>query len=146
MVFLRKYIPALLAIILLTYYIIIAWILHRSGYEHSESLFLAEKARLLFEARDNTLLTLGTTFPTLVYLSTVVFSLFGYPFAPIVASATFTSLLFFLLVLDFSKSGLQRRFFSTNVGVVIYVSPWVAFFWKFGKRNSIGATFFLLAF
>ena len=111
MVFLRKYVAVFLAILLLTYYLILSWILHRTGYEHSESLFLAEKARLLFESQNNTLLTLGTTFPTLIFLSTVVFSLFGYPFAPILASATFTTLLFFLLAQDFSKSYMQRRFF-----------------------------------
>ena len=146
MVFLRKYIPALLAIILLTYYIIIAWILHRSGYEHSESLFLAEKTRLLFEARDNTLLTLGTTFPTLVYLSTVVFSLFGYPFAPVLASATFTTLLFFLLVLDFSKSGLQRRFFIPMLLLLFMFHPGLIFAGTSGRGIALVLLFFYLLF
>ncbi|MFY7963448.1 MAG: hypothetical protein ACOVO1_01010 [Chitinophagaceae bacterium] len=146
MVFLRKYIPALLAIVLLAYYLIIAWVLHRSGYEHSESLFLAEKARLLFEARDNTLLTLGTTFPSLVYLSTVVFSIFGYPFAPILASATFTSTLFFLLIIDFSKSSLQRRFFIPMLILLFFFHPGLIFSGTSGRGIALLLLFFYLMF
>lgn len=146
MVFLRKYIPALLAIVLLSYYLIISWVLHRSGYEHSESLFLAEKARLLFEARDNTLLTLGTTFPSLVYLSTVVFSLFGYPFAPVLASATFTSFLFFLILSDYSKSSLQRRFFVPMLSLIFFFHPGLIFAGTSGRSIAIVLLFFYMVY
>ena len=146
MVFLRKYTPALLAILLLSYYLILAWVLHRTGYEHSESLFLAEKARLLFEARDNTLLTLGTTFPTLVYLSTVVFSLFGYPFAPILASASFSTLLFFFLIKDFSKSNLQARFYLPMLCLLFVFHPGLIFTGTSGRGIALVLLFFYLVF
>ena len=146
MVFLRKYIPALLAILLLSYYLVLAWVLHRTGYEHSESLFLAEKARLLFEARDNTLLTLGTTFPTLVYLSTVVFSLFGYPFAPVLASASFTTLLFFFLIKDFSKSNLQARFYLPMLCLLFVFHPGLIFTGTSGRGIALVLLFFYLVF
>ncbi len=146
MLFLRKYIPSLLAILLLCYYLILSWILHRQGYEHSESLFLAEKARLLFETRDNTLLILGTTFPTLVYLSTVVFSVFGFPFAPILASATFTSLLFFLFLRDFSKSNLQQRFFIPMLALLFVFHPGLIFTGTSGRSIAMVLLFFYLVF
>ena len=146
MVFLRKYVPALLAILLLSYYLIVAWVMHRSGYEHSESLFLAEKSRLLFEARDNTLLTLGTTFPSLIFLSTVAFSLFGYPFAPILASATFTTLLFFLLMQDFSKSNLQRRLFIPMLCLLFVFHPGFIYSGTSGRGIALVLLFFYLLF
>ena len=146
MVFLRKYVAVFLAILLLTYYLILSWILHRTGYEHSESLFLAEKARLLFESQNNTLLTLGTTFPTLIFLSTVVFSLFGYPFAPILASATFTTLLFFLLAQDFSKSHMQRRFFIPMLCLLFVFHPGLIYAGASGRGVAIQLLFFYLLF
>lgn len=146
MLFLRKYIPSLLAILLLCYYLILSWILHRQGYEHSESLFLAEKARLLFETRDNTLLILGTTFPTLVYLSAVAFSVFGFPFAPILASATFTSLLFFLFLRDFSKSNLQQRFFIPMLALLFVFHPGLIFAGTSGRSIAMVLLFFYLVF
>jgi hypothetical protein len=146
MLFLRKYIPSLLAILLLCYYLILSWILHRQGYEHSESLFLAEKARLLFETRDNTLLILGTTFPTLVYLSTIVFSVFGFPFAPVLASATFTSLLFYFLLRDFAKSNLQQRFFIPMLVLLFVFHPGLIFSGTSGRSIALVLIFFYLVF
>lgn len=146
MVFLRKYVPALLAILLLSYYLVIAWLLHRTGYEHSEALFLAEKSRLLFEARDNTLLTLGTTFPSLVYLSTVAFSVFGYPFAPILASASFTTLLFYLMLRDYEKSNLQGRFFMPMLCIVFVFHPGLIFAGTSGRGVAIVLLFFYMLF
>ena len=102
--FLKKYIAIFIALFLMVYYILISWVLHRTGFEHSEAMFIAEKIKLLFETEDNTLLTLGTTFPSLIFLSSIVFTPFGYPFAPILASTAFTTVLFFLLLNDFSKS------------------------------------------
>ena len=146
MVFLRKYVAVFLAILLLSYYLILSWVLHRTGFEHSESLFLAEKARLLFEVKSNTLLTLGTTFPTLVYLSTVVFSLFGYPFAPILASATFTTLIFFIIAQDFAKSNMQRRFFIPMLCLIFFLHPGLIYAGTSGRSIAIQLLFFFLLF
>jgi len=146
MIFLRKYVPALLAILLLTYYIVLSWIMHRTGYEHSEALFLAEKSRLLFESRDNTLLILGTTFPSLVYLSVVAFSLFGFGFAPILASATFTSILFYMMLKDFEKSNLQSRIFIPMLCLLFVFHPGLIFTGTTGRGIAILLVFFYLLF
>jgi len=146
MVFLRKYVAVFLAILLLSYYLILSWVLHRTGYEHSESLFLAEKARLLFEVKSNTLLTLGTTFPTIPYLSTVVFSLFGYPFAPILASATFTTLIFFVIAQDFAKTNMQRRFFIPMLCLIFFLHPGLIYAGTTGRSVAVQLLFFFLLF
>ncbi|MBC7650991.1 MAG: hypothetical protein H7101_04515, partial [Deinococcales bacterium] len=91
----QKYINGVLALALLMYYLIMSWIVHRTGYEHSENLFIAEKIKILLESDENILLTLGTTFPTLVFLSSLVFTPFGYLFAPILASIAITTSLFY---------------------------------------------------
>jgi len=121
--FLRKYSSIYCSIILLGYYIFLSWLLHRTGYEHSEAMFLAEKVKLLFEAHDNTLLTLGTTFPTLTFLSNIIFVPFGYPFAPILASTSFTVLLCFMLLLDFESSKIPRRVFIPMIAILFLFHP-----------------------
>ena len=109
----EKYINGVLALALLMYYLIMSWILHRTGYEHSENLFVAEKIKVLFESDENTLLTLGTTFPSLVFLSSLVFTPFGYLFAPILASIAITTALFYMIVNDFKN--------TSKISAIVYV-------------------------
>ena len=109
----EKYINGVLALALLMYYLIMSWILHRTGYEHSENLFIAEKIKVLFESDENTLLTLGTTFPSLVFLSSLVFTPFGYLFAPILASIAITTALFYMIVNDFKN--------TSKISAIVYV-------------------------
>ena len=99
--FIEKYINGSLAILLLVFYLVLSWILHRTGYEHSENIFIAEKIKLLFDATENKLVTLGTSFPTIVFLSSLVFTPFGYLFAPILASIALTVMLYYTLLKDF---------------------------------------------
>lgn len=146
MIFLRKYIAALSAILLLLFYVIIAWLLNRSGYQHSESLFLAEKTRLLFQCKDNTLLTLGTTFPTLVYLSTVVYTFFGFPYAPIIASITFTTLLFYVIMRDYLKSIISSRVFIPVLILLFCLHPGLVYSAVTGRSIGIILFFFYMLF
>ena len=115
-----KYINGFLALALLVYYLIMSWILHRTGYEHSENLFIAEKLKILFESDENTLLTLGTTFPTLVFLSSLVFTPFGYLFAPILASIAITTSLFYTIISDFKE--------TSKVAPIVYIPVIVLLF------------------
>ena len=85
----------ILSLLLVIYYLALAWIFNRAGFEHSERLFYAEKIMLLFENSENTLLTLGTTFPTTSYLINILFTPFGYMFAPIAGSIVLMVALFF---------------------------------------------------
>lgn len=146
MVFLRKYIPIFLSIMLLAYYLLLAWVLHRTGYEHSESLFLAEKLRLLIQAKENTLLTVGTTFPSLVFLSSLLFAPFGYPFAPILAGGAITTLLFYLLMVDFSRSNIQRRFFIPMICLLFVFHPGLIYAGVSGRGVAAVLLFFYLTF
>jgi len=146
MIFLKKYIAIFIALFLMVYYILVSWVLHRTGYEHSEAMFIAEKIKLLFETDDNTLLTLGTTFPSLIFLSSIVFTPFGYPFAPILASMTFTVLLFFLLLTDYSKSKLPRRVFLPMLILVFVFHPGILYAATSGRGVASILLFFYLVF
>jgi len=122
-VFLKKYSTIYCSVYMLGYYIFLSWILHRTGYEHSEAMFVAEKVKLFFEAHDNTLLTIGTTYPTVIFLSSVIFVPFGYPYAPVLASISFTVLLIFFLLNDFQQSKLPRRVFIPMIAILFTFHP-----------------------
>ena len=120
----EKYINGIIAMTLLVYYLIMAWILNRTGYEHSENLFIAEKIKILFESDQNTLLTLGTTFPSLVFLSSLVFTPFGYLYGPILASTAVTTALFYMIVNDFREtSKLPAAIYIPLVTLLFFLHP-----------------------
>jgi len=123
-----KYLHGSLSIALLVYYIMLSWILHRSGYEHSENLFIAEKIKILFDSNENNLVTLGTTFPTLIYLIALTFTPFGYLYAPILASISLTVILYFTLINDFkSTSILPPIVYIPFITVLFFLHPGIIY-------------------
>lgn len=146
MVFIKKYISIILSLFLLVYYILMSWGIHRTGFEHSEAMFIAEKIKLVFESPDNTLLTLGTTFPSLVFLSSIVFSPFGYPFAPVLASITFITLLFFFLLKDFSRSALPAKVYVPMIALLFVFHPGLVYAATSGRDIAAILLFFYLVF
>lgn len=113
----------ILSLLLVIYYLALAWIFNRAGFEHSERLFYAEKIMLLFENSENTLLTLGTTFPTTSYLINILFTPFGYMFAPIAGSIVLMVALFFFILKDINDSELPFRTLFFSVVVLFFLHP-----------------------
>lgn|GEM_PF-295666 len=146
MIVIKKYINIILSLCLLAFYLLLSWLIHRTGFEHSEALFMAEKTKILFEAENNTLLTLGTTFPTVTFLTSIVFSPFGNLFAPILASSSFMVLLFFFILNDFEKSKLPKRVYITVTCLLFIFHP--GFIYAAISGRSVGAImmFFYLVF
>ena len=118
--FVDIYLNGTLALLLLVFYLIMSWILHRTGYEHSENLFVAEKIKILFDANENTLVTLGTTFPTIVYLSSLIFTPFGYLFSPILASIALSVTLFYTILQDFKETSKLPNFVYIPVASLLF--------------------------
>jgi hypothetical protein len=131
---------------MLCYYIILAWIIHRAGFEHSEALFHAEKIKLLFEVNENTLLTLGTTFPSIIYISSIFFTPFGYLYAPVLASIVFTTLLFYVVLIDFEKSPIPRRVFVPMIFLLFFFHPGILYAAISGRGVAAILLFFYLVF
>lgn len=145
--FVDKYLNGFLSVLLLGYYLALAWILHRSGYEHSENLFMAEKIKTLFESSENTLVTLGTTFPSVVYLSSLVFTPFGYLFAPILASLALTVSFFFTLLIDFKEtSKLPSYIYVPLVCLIFFFHPGIIYAAISGRGVAALLLFFYLLF
>ena len=146
MIVIKKYINIILALFLLAFYLLLAWLIHRTGFEHSEALFMAEKTKILFEADNNTLLTLGTTFPTITFLSSIVFSPFGNLFAPILASSSFAVLLFFFILNDFEKSKLPRHVYISVTFLLFVFHPGFIYAAISGRSVAAIMMFFYLVF
>lgn len=144
--FFKKYINIIISLSLLVYYILVSWGVHRTGFEHSEAMFIAEKIKLLFEAPENTLLTLGTTFPSLIFLFSVVFAPFGYPYAPVLASITCSTLLYFFLIKDFSKSALPAKVFIPMIVLLFMFHPGLLYTAISGRGIAGILLFFYLLF
>ncbi len=113
----------LLTLLLVFYYVILSWILHRNGFEHTESLFYSEKLKILFEFKENTLLTIGTTFPSSVFIASIILSPFGYVFAPIAASIIFVAILFYFVVFDISESKLAFKPVLISIILLFVLHP-----------------------
>ena len=146
MIVIKRYINIILSLFLLAFYLLLSWLIHRTGFEHSEALFMAEKTKILFEASSNTLLTLGTTFPAVTFLSSLVFSAFGNLFAPILASSGFMVLLFHSILNDFQKSNIPRRVYLLITLLIFVFHP--GFIYAAISGRSVGAIlmFFYLLF
>ena len=122
--FIDKYINGFLALVLLVFYLLLAWILHRSGYEHSENLFIAEKIKILFDSKDNNLVTLGTTFPSIVFLSSLIFTPFGYIYSTVLASIALTVMLYYTILCDFKEtSKLPDFIYIPLVSLLFFLHP-----------------------
>jgi len=122
--FIEKYINGFLALVLLVFYLLMSWILHRSGYEHSENLFIAEKIKILFDSKENTLVTMGTTFPTIVFMSSLIFAPFGYLYSTVLASIALTVLLFYTILKDFKETSKLPDFvYIPLVSLLFFLHP-----------------------
>ncbi|MDP1842608.1 MAG: hypothetical protein Q8K64_04235 [Sediminibacterium sp.] len=136
----------IVSLLLVFYYIIMAWLLHRSGYEHSESLFYAEKLKLLFEYKENTLLTLGTTYPSTFFIGSIVFSPFGYLFAPIATSIVMMSVLYFFMVKDINDSNLPIKTLFICITILFFLHPMFIFSAVSGRNVAGIMLFFYMLF
>ncbi|MCX6206218.1 MAG: hypothetical protein NTZ19_08205 [Bacteroidetes bacterium] len=142
-----KQLPKILAIFLIAYYVLISWLLRRHGFEHSSELFYSEKLFLLFNASQNTILTLGFTFPTTVFLSSLLFVPLGYLFAPIAASIVTMALLFYLLIDEFENhSQFPWKLFVPIIFLIFLLHPMFVFAAIMGREKAIIALVAFLIF
>lgn len=135
----------IISLLLVLHYVVLAWLFHRNGYEHTERLFYAEKLKLLFEYKENTLLTLGTTFPTTVFLVNVIFSPFGYLFAPIASTIVMMSFLFYFMAIDIRDAVLPGKTLLVCLLLLFVFHPQFIFSAVSGRNiAAIMLSFYLL--
>jgi len=142
-----KQLTKILTIILIAYYIVISWLLKRHGFEHSSGLFYSEKLLLLFNAKQNTILTLGFTFPTTQFFSALLFVPLGYLYAPVAASIVIIASLFYLIIDEFKKvSNFSWKLYVPILFLLFAFHPMFVFAAVTGRRNAIIALVAFLIF
>jgi hypothetical protein len=132
-----KNLNKILTIFLIFFYVIISWLLRRHGFEHSSGLFYSEKLMLLFNTDSNTILTLGFTFPSLVFMSSLAFVPLGYLYAPVAASIVMIAALFYQLLEEFKKSEFSWKLYTPLIFLLFTLHPMFVFAAVTGRRNAI---------
>jgi hypothetical protein len=142
-----KQLPKILTVFLIAYYVCISWLLKRHGFEHSSGLFYSEKLLLLFNAKENTILTLGFTFPTTVFLSALVFVPFGYLYAPVASSLVMMAALFYLIIDEFKTvSKFSWKLYLPLIFLFFILHPMFLFAAVTGRKNAVIALVAFLIF
>lgn len=142
-----KQLPKILTVILIAYYVCISWLLKRHGFEHSSGLFFSEKLLLLFNAKQNTILTLGFTFPTTVFLSSLLFVPLGYLYAPVASSLVMMVGLFYLLIDEFkTASKFSWKIYVPIIFLLFTLHPMFVFAAVTGRRTAVVALVVFLIF
>lgn len=131
----------------MAYYVLISWLLKRHGFEHSSGLFYSEKLLLLFNAKENTILTLGFTFPSTVFLSALLFVPLGYLYAPVASSLVMIVALFYLVLDEFKTvSKFSWKLYVPIITLMFTLHPMFIFAAVTGRRNAVVALVAFLIF
>ena len=93
----------ILTLLLAVYYLFLGIYLHNLGYHNLESLFYAEKNKILFEGIGNRLKVMGLTSPILPFYGSTIFSFKNFLLGPVFASAIGTAILFFIMARTLTK-------------------------------------------
>ncbi len=140
----EKRILSITGILFLAYYLGMAFILKQSGIEHSEALFLGEKAKLVFEPNTGLLQLLATTYPSIPFYSTIVFSWAGFEYAPIIASCVFTAILVVVVLKDVLTFSGHRKKVAVVVLILFIFHPGILFSAVSGRSVACVLLFFYL--
>ena len=142
-----RQLPKILTVLLMAYYVLISWLLKRHGFEHSSGLFYSEKLLLLFNAKENTILTLGFTFPSTVFLSALLFVPLGYLYAPVASSLVMIVALFYLVLDEFKTvSKFSWKLYVPIITLMFTLHPMFIFAAVTGRRNAVVALVAFLIF
>jgi hypothetical protein len=115
------------------------------GYYSQEGLFYVEKAKIIISGLGNRLKVMGLTSPILPFYTAFIFSFKNNLFAPVVASALSTAILFYMMA-----SSLIRRvkdlFYIFILLIVFLFHPGILYAATSGKSVSMILVFFFMFF
>lgn len=136
----------LITVLLAVYYLILGINLYKAGYHNHESLFYAEKARIIFEGTGDRLKTIGLTSPILPFYGMVPYVFFNnFVLAPIIASAIGTAILFLVIGISVIKTT-NENFFILILLILFIFHPGIIFTACSGKGIYLSLIFFFLFF
>ena len=135
----------LITILLAVYYLLCGFYLNRLGYLSQEALFYIEKTKIILDGLGNRLKVMGLTAPILPFYASFVFSPFNDLFAPVIASALCTAILFYIM-----GSALLKRvkdlFYLFILLIIFIFHPGILYAACSGKSISLVLIFFFLFF
>ena len=135
----------IITLVLTIYYLYCALYLNNIGYYNHESLFYIEKARIVFEGIGDRLKVMGLTAPIFPFYATFIFTAINYTFAPIMASAVGTALLFNVMANTLMKR-VNDDFYLVLLLLVFLLHPGILYVACSGKSMYLQLIFFFLFF
>ena len=135
----------LISILLAVFYLVLGINMLHAGYHNHESLFYIEKARIIWEGAGDRLKTIGLTSPILPFYGMMSFVGISYTYAPVIASAIGTALLFLTIGICVIKTT-NENFFVLVLLVLFVFHPGILFVACSGKGIYMSLIFFFLFF
>jgi hypothetical protein len=142
---LKSWLLFIITLILIGYYLFCAFYLNKLGYFNQESLFFIEKARIVFDGVGDRLKVMGLTTPIIPFYATFIIAIFNPVYAPIVASAIGTGVLFYLLASTLVQR-LNDDFYLFILVLLFLFHPGILYTACSGKSIYLVLIFFFLFF
>lgn len=140
----RSFYLFIITLVLAAYYVLLGVYLNKCGYANSESLFYAEKARILTDGVGNRLKVMGLTAPILPFYGAFVFA-FSKTLAPVLASALGTAMLFYIMAITLVRRN-DDDFYLLILLAIFLLHPGILFTACSGKSIYMVLIFFYLFF
>ncbi|RYU86233.1 hypothetical protein EWM62_18680 [Mucilaginibacter terrigena] len=134
----------ILTLILVIYYLVCGIYLNKLGYYNHESLFYIEKSKIVFEGLGNRLKVMGLTAPMIPFYANFPF-LFFKTLAPVIASATGTAVLFYIIASTIAKR-LNDEGYIWLLLILFLFHPGIIYTAASGKSIYLILIFFFLFF
>jgi hypothetical protein len=134
-----------ITLLLAVYYLYCALYLHGLGYTTQESIFYAEKVRIIFEGVGYKLKIIGLTSPILPFFATFAFTSISSLLAPIITSAIGTSVFFYIIASTLTKK-INDDFYLLLLIITFLFHPGILYAACSGKSIYLVLIFFFMFF
>jgi hypothetical protein len=136
----------LIAALLAVYYLLCGFYLNHLGYVSQESLFYIEKTKIILDGVGDRLKVMGLTAPILPFYSSFIFTAVGGSIpAPVIASALWVAVLFYLMASTLIKR--TNDLFYIFILLIFFVfHPGILYAATSGKSIAMVLVFFFLFF
>jgi hypothetical protein len=141
----KSFYLVLITLVLAVYYLYCGIYLNKLGYANPESLFYIEKAKIVFQGLGNRIKVMGLTTPIFPFYATFIFTTLSYTYAPVIASAIGTAVLFNVMANTLTKR-LKDDFYLFLLLIIFMFHPGILYTACSGKGIYMVLIFFFLFF
>src|ERR1700744_1170892 len=141
----RSFYLIMITLALAAYYLLCGIYLNKLGYTNAESLFYIEKAKIVFGGMGDRLKVMGLTAPIFPFYAAAIFTSISYTFAPVIASAIGTAILFYIMS-DVLTRRFSEDFYLMLLTILFLLHPGILYIACSGKGIYLSLMFFFLFF